>query len=469
MKLERSVRPGRAQGRRRPQQRQHVHPAGPGLGAEHAAARRDGHDLRLDRGAVRRPQGRQARRRGLTGDDRAGRGSPRAASGGPAACAGRSAACRTGCSWPAAGSTSRSCRRSTPSRPVRWWWCRWSPRSATWTAAGWPPAPRVAAQALWGDAFPAGRTPASLVRELYAAENADKAEPSGLAGHVRPDLPGHQPPRLRRDASTAAGSRRTSSPPRDPDVVAWLERVIHLVPVAPRPPGYGPLGHQAPRPGLDRAPRRAAAGPASTRSWRWTSGRSASRSTSARGRGMPSCPRCSSTRRSPIDLRGLLAAYAADYPGAMFSGLRRRLPGRRVRDAAAGLRPGSRCARELRRDGRARPGRGRGEPGQPAVGRRPLPRGGRRRRAAHGPRPVGRARRAAVTGTAPLFPAAERLFLAESLRWFVEHARDRGPAAWPRRSTRSPRPAPSLAVREEDDGPGRPRGRRARPACRTTW
>ncbi len=43
------VRSRRPQGRRRPQQRQHVHPAGPGLGAEHAAQGRPGEDLRLDR------------------------------------------------------------------------------------------------------------------------------------------------------------------------------------------------------------------------------------------------------------------------------------------------------------------------------------------------------------------------------------------------------------------------------------
>ena len=52
--------------RRRAQQRQHLHPAGAGLGAEHAAARGAGQDLRLDRAAVRRPQGRQARRRTTT-------------------------------------------------------------------------------------------------------------------------------------------------------------------------------------------------------------------------------------------------------------------------------------------------------------------------------------------------------------------------------------------------------------------
>ena len=100
---------------------------------------------------------------------------------------------------------------------------------------------RAAAQALWGDAFPAGRTPASLVRELYAVENADLVEPSGsqdMCGLIYPGIS-----RLDYDASVDGGwfpahVESTS----DPDVVAWLERVIHLVPVMQRPPGYGPLG-----------------------------------------------------------------------------------------------------------------------------------------------------------------------------------------------------------------------------------
>ncbi len=100
---------------------------------------------------------------------------------------------------------------------------------------------RIAAQALWGDAFPADRTPASLVRELYAVENADLTEPSGsqdMCGLIYPGIS-----RLDYDASVDGGwfpSHVEST--SDPEVVAWLERVIHLVPVMQRPPGYGPLG-----------------------------------------------------------------------------------------------------------------------------------------------------------------------------------------------------------------------------------
>src|SRR5438309_8938544 len=30
----------------------------------------------------------------------------------------------------------------------------------------------------------------------------------------------------------------------DPAVASWLEQVVHVLPVAPRPPGYGPLGEK---------------------------------------------------------------------------------------------------------------------------------------------------------------------------------------------------------------------------------
>ena len=74
---------------------------------------------------------------------------------------------------------------------------------------------RTAAQALWGDAFPVGRTAASLVRELYAVENANLAEPSGsqdMCGLIYPGSAGSTTTR----PSTAAGSRRTWSPRRTP-------------------------------------------------------------------------------------------------------------------------------------------------------------------------------------------------------------------------------------------------------------
>ncbi len=98
---------------------------------------------------------------------------------------------------------------------------------------------RVAAT-LWGDALPSGRAPAELVRELYAAENDGLAEPSGsqdMCGLIYPGVS-----RLDYDASVDGGwfpSHIEST--TDREVVAWLESVIHLVPVGGRPDGYNPL------------------------------------------------------------------------------------------------------------------------------------------------------------------------------------------------------------------------------------
>ena len=177
---------------------------------------------------------------------------------------------------------------------------------------------RVAARALWGESFPPNRTPLSLVRELYAVENADKTEPSGaqdMCGLIYPGIS-----RLDYDATFDGGwfPVRVEST-SDPDVVAWLERVIHLVPVAPRPPEYGPLGIKR----LDPA---------------WIARLGASGRTcydaivamdlAALGESLNECsrawaailPQVFEHPTIKLDLRGLLAAYAAEYPGAMMSG-----------------------------------------------------------------------------------------------------------------------------------------------------
>ena len=177
---------------------------------------------------------------------------------------------------------------------------------------------RVAAQALWGDSLPADRSPASLVRELYAAENSDLVDPSGsqdMCGLIYPGIS-----RLDYDASIDGGwfpaHVETTS---DPAVVAWLERVIHLVPVGQRPPGYGPLGVKR----LDPT---------------WiarlgASGRACydaivAMDLPALGESLNECsrawdailPQVFEHPTITLDLRGLMAAYAAGHPGAMYSG-----------------------------------------------------------------------------------------------------------------------------------------------------
>jgi hypothetical protein len=177
---------------------------------------------------------------------------------------------------------------------------------------------RVAAQALWGDVLPADRSSAGLVRELYAAENADLVDPSGsqdMCGLIYPGIS-----RLDYDASVDGGwfPAHVEST-TDPDVVAWLERVIHLVPVGQRPPGYGPLGVQR----LDPSwiARLGASGRACYDSIVAMDLRALGESLNECTRAWDAIlPQVFEHPTITIDLLGLVAAYAAEYPGAMLSG-----------------------------------------------------------------------------------------------------------------------------------------------------
>jgi len=177
---------------------------------------------------------------------------------------------------------------------------------------------RAAARALWGDALPADRSAASLVRELYAAENAGLDDPSGsqdMCGLIYPGIS-----RLDYDASVDGGWFPCHvESTTEPAVAAWLERVIHLVPVAPRPPGYGPLGVKR----LDPAwiARLGASGRACYDAIVATD-------LAALGESLNECskawnailPQVFVHPTITIDLLGLLSAYTADYAGAMYSG-----------------------------------------------------------------------------------------------------------------------------------------------------
>lgn len=175
---------------------------------------------------------------------------------------------------------------------------------------------RVAAR-MWGDALP-DRDPAQLVRELYDAENSGRAEPSGsqdMAGLIYPGVS-----RLDYDATYEDGyfPCRVESC-KDPRVARWLEQVIWMVPVAPRPEGYSPLGirnlspewvgrlGQSGKDCYDAIVRRDALGLAAS---------------------FNECMLCWETLlpqvvRHPtiaVDLVGLLRFYQARYLGAMYSG-----------------------------------------------------------------------------------------------------------------------------------------------------
>lgn len=192
-----------------------------------------------------------------------------------------------------------------------------TPRHAFPPRSGFATSTRTAAAALWGGALPAGE-PAALVRELYRAENRGRAAPSGsqdMAGLVYPGVS-----RLDYDARFESGlfPARVESTTH-PGVIRWLESILRLVPVGPRPAGYSPLGVR----NLD--PR-----------WIRRLGRSGRdcydaivrRDLAALGASFNECMRCWSailpeTVAHPAiaaDLAGILASYQARHPGAMYSG-----------------------------------------------------------------------------------------------------------------------------------------------------
>jgi hypothetical protein len=176
---------------------------------------------------------------------------------------------------------------------------------------------RRIARRLWGDELPK-RPKEALVRELYAAENADLDEPSGSQDMIGLVYPGVS--RLDYDIHHEGGYFPAHIEScRDAEVARWFERVLQVVAVSQRPEGYNPLGvkHLAPA---------------------WiarlgASGRACydaivARDLSALGASMNECMRCWETLLPHVvshptlrvDLKAVLAAYQAEYPGAMYSG-----------------------------------------------------------------------------------------------------------------------------------------------------
>lgn len=99
---------------------------------------------------------------------------------------------------------------------------------------------RAIAMKLWKGKMPK-RPRDELVRELYEAENKGRAEPSGSQDMIGLIYPGVN--RLDYDFNFSGGifpahieSLNSTRHAR------WLEKVLHLLPVEPRPKGYSPLG-----------------------------------------------------------------------------------------------------------------------------------------------------------------------------------------------------------------------------------
>ena len=176
---------------------------------------------------------------------------------------------------------------------------------------------RAMAMKLWKGRLPR-RPMASLARELYAAENKGNPEPSGSQDMIGLVYPGIN--RLDYDYRVEGGvfpSHVESL--NDTRTARWLERILHVLPVEPRPEGYSPLGQK----NLDPK-------------WIGRLGQSGRdcfeairrRDIAALGASMNECMVCwekilPHTVRHPaikVDLKALLKAYQRRYAGAMYSG-----------------------------------------------------------------------------------------------------------------------------------------------------
>jgi hypothetical protein len=183
--------------------------------------------------------------------------------------------------------------------------------------AGMATGTRRVALDLWGDRLP-DRDPAELVRELYREENHGRSDPSGsqdMIGLIYPAIN-----RLDYDYSCEGGVfPRHIETCNDARVLAWLEEVIHVLPIAERPEGYNPLETKNLDPEWIR--RLGAAG-------KECFDAILARNAMALGASMNACMACweailACTVRHPaltVDLKSLLVYYQSRYCGAMYSG-----------------------------------------------------------------------------------------------------------------------------------------------------
>ena len=188
---------------------------------------------------------------------------------------------------------------------------RWMERSGLATGT------RKVALKLWGGGVP-DRDPAELVRTLYAAENEGQENPSGSQDMIGLIYPGVN--RLDYDATHTGGIFPVHIESNtDPEVAAWLEKTIHVIPVEPRPPGYSPMS------GMNLDPE-----------WVGRLGQSGkdcydaiiNKDACALGASMNLCMECWETciprtvrhELLNVDLVSLLKYYQVRYPGAMYSG-----------------------------------------------------------------------------------------------------------------------------------------------------
>jgi hypothetical protein len=176
---------------------------------------------------------------------------------------------------------------------------------------------REVARKLWNGILPDGN-PRELAHVLYEAENRGKEAPSGSQDMLGLVLPGIS--RLDYDFACEGGIFPSHIETNNDSVVAdWLEAVLHLLPIVPRPEPYSPLEEKR----LDAE-------------WIRRLGQSGkdcyaailARDPLALGASMNECMQCwqailPCTVRHPaitVDLVGILECYQSQYAGAMYSG-----------------------------------------------------------------------------------------------------------------------------------------------------
>jgi len=183
--------------------------------------------------------------------------------------------------------------------------------------AGCASGTRAVAMRLWNGRLPK-RPPEELVRELYEAENRSKKDPSGSQDMIGLVYPGIS--RLDYDFAANGGVFPAHIESiTDAATARWLERVLHVLPVEPRPENYSPLGEQ----NLDPK-------------WIARLGQTGKdcfdsilkKDVNGLGQSMNACMVCwekilTHTVVHPdlkLDLKTLLRAYQRQYAGAMYSG-----------------------------------------------------------------------------------------------------------------------------------------------------
>lgn len=176
---------------------------------------------------------------------------------------------------------------------------------------------RNVATRIWHGRLP-NRPAEELVRELYEAENQGKAEPSGSQDMIGLVYPGIN--RLDYDFEANGGVFPSHIESLNSVRIArWLERVLYVLPVQPRPETYNPLGEKHLEP-----------------KWIARLGKTGRdcftaiqrMDVNALGAAMNECMVCweqilPHTVCHPsltVDLKAVLRVYQRHYPGAMFSG-----------------------------------------------------------------------------------------------------------------------------------------------------